>query len=212
MNAKRIIGTGLCGAACAIGLLFEACSQARAQLSPLGGRPTRSLDKAFEELSHRREIDRPVLGIKMSGERDAPARITSVVVGSAASEAGLRRGDVIEKINHQGVDSYRDVIRIIQSYLPNDVLRIVVDRDGRSREIKAVLTDAQTIAERQQRLHVSKANDRSDSGSAETLRRPSAAGPHRQSTRAAEPSIPIISKHGVSRNTGSVPTSNQETP
>jgi predicted metalloprotease with PDZ domain len=104
------------------------------------------------EASTRQPWGRPVLGVTMAGDRYGPARVVHVAGGSAADEAGLRRGDVILSINGKRVDTYRDVLRIIKSYLPNDLLRIVIEHRGRTRPLTAMLRGAAPPSRRGERL------------------------------------------------------------
>ncbi len=91
------------------------------------------------------------LGVTMANLPGGPARVTAVVPGGPAEIAGLRRGDVILAINGRRVRSYRDVIRIIKNYLPNDLMKIAVDRRGRRLEVDATLVSPGRLAEMRDR-------------------------------------------------------------
>lgn len=73
------------------------------------------------------------------GEELAGARIERVVPGSPAEEAGLREGDVIIEIDGRPVETAGDVVRIVSSHGPDDMVRVTVSREGKLRTLFAVL-------------------------------------------------------------------------
>ncbi|MGH9867905.1 MAG: PDZ domain-containing protein [Candidatus Polarisedimenticolia bacterium] len=75
------------------------------------------------------------LGIMM----DDGARITQVVDGSPAEEAGLKRGDRIVEINGEPVEESEDVIEQMRDLDPGDSVRLRVKRDGEEVSLKATL-------------------------------------------------------------------------
>lgn len=63
------------------------------------------------------------------GQPYTPAEISAVVDGSAASEAGMRPGDLIVRIDGNDIDRFEEVRRIIRMN-PEKGMEIVVVRDG----------------------------------------------------------------------------------
>jgi serine protease Do len=101
--------------------------------------PFRSPDLAFDN-GHELIVgeDRPFLGI-VTDESDGGAKITSVTSNSAAEKAGLKKGDVITKINDEAVDSHSDVTKAIGKMKPNDRVTITYKRDGKESKATATL-------------------------------------------------------------------------
>lgn len=63
------------------------------------------------------------------GQSSTPAKVTKVVEGSAAEEAGLREGDLFLQVNGSDIERFRDVQRIVM-LRPGQPLGIVILRDG----------------------------------------------------------------------------------
>ena len=101
--------------------------------------PFRSPDLAFGD-GHELIVgeDRPFLGI-VTDEVEGGARITSVTSNSAAEKAGLKKGDIITKINQEAVDSHSDVTKVIGKMKPNDKVAITYKRDGKESKATATL-------------------------------------------------------------------------
>ncbi len=67
------------------------------------------------------------LGLKVN----SGALVTEVIKGSPADKSGIKVGDVIIRVNNQKVSNAAELVAIIHSYTPNDVVRVLVDRKGR---------------------------------------------------------------------------------
>ncbi|HET9280119.1 MAG TPA: PDZ domain-containing protein [Flavitalea sp.] len=101
--------------------------------------PFRSNDMVFGDGQHLLiGEDRPFLGI-VTDEVDGGARITAVTSNSAAEKAGLKKGDIITRINDQSVDSHSDVTKVIGKMKPDDKVTITYKRDGKESKATATL-------------------------------------------------------------------------
>jgi aminopeptidase YwaD len=71
------------------------------------------------------------LGVAVApvGESDG-VRLASVLPGTAAARAGLRRGDVIVSLGDRPVDSFGELQRILEQKQPGDAISLVYLRDG----------------------------------------------------------------------------------
>ena len=69
------------------------------------------------------------------------ALVSSVVEKSPAEKAGLKAGDVIVKLDGEDVDDSDDVIEVICDKKPDDEVTVEVVRGGKTKTIKAVLTE-----------------------------------------------------------------------
>jgi M6 family metalloprotease-like protein len=83
---------------------------------------------------------RAVLGVQM-GEpvEGSGAPITRLTPGSAAEKAGLKSGDVIQKIDGAVITSGNLVADSLSEKKPGDVVTVVVQRNGKSEEVKVTL-------------------------------------------------------------------------
>jgi len=77
--------------------------------------------------------------LNISEERGA--LVSSIEEGGPAAKAGLQRGDVILSLNGEAVEDSRDLSFRIASLSPGTTVRLEVIRDGRRREISAILTE-----------------------------------------------------------------------
>jgi len=81
---------------------------------------------------------KPLLGVMLSSHEKG-AQIDKVTENSAASEAGLQKGDIITNINDSKMTSNFDVIRMVKAHKPGDKIKINYIRDGKSKKTNAVL-------------------------------------------------------------------------
>jgi putative serine protease PepD len=67
------------------------------------------------------------------------ALVVSVVPGSAATQAGLKTGDVIVKINDTTISSASDVTNAVRAHQPGDVVSVHVVRGSHHRSFLVTL-------------------------------------------------------------------------
>ena len=86
------------------------------------------------------------LGVTSMRKEDGPAgaSIAEVSPGSAAEKAGLKRGDLITKVDELIVESPEDLVRAIGKYAPNDKVTITYKRDGKEQKITVPLGEGKT--------------------------------------------------------------------
>lgn len=72
-------------------------------------------------------------------EEDGGAKIMSVSENSAAEKAGLKKGDVITKINDHDVSDPSDLTRAIGKFNPEDKVTVTYKRDGKENKASATL-------------------------------------------------------------------------
>ena len=82
--------------------------------------------------------NRAMLGVITDGD-DRGAEIQSVSKASAAEKAGLKKGDVITKINNKKIETTGDVTEAIRSQKPGDKVAIAYLRDGKEQKATAEL-------------------------------------------------------------------------
>jgi hypothetical protein len=80
--------------------------------------------------------------IPLFGERTQPGvAISGVRAASPAERAGLQAGDVIVKFADVDVKTLEDLTFALRSKRPGDRVRVVVQRDGHTRELEATLEE-----------------------------------------------------------------------
>ncbi|WP_299196493.1 Do family serine endopeptidase [uncultured Erythrobacter sp.] len=125
--------------------------------SPSGGSvgigfaiPSEIAEPIVAQLREGREIERGFLGVGLESMTDDLADslgvprnrgeiVQSIQPDSAASNAGLREGDIITSINGQDVTSDQTVSFLVANIAPGESIPIEVLRDGRSLTVNATL-------------------------------------------------------------------------
>jgi serine protease Do len=74
------------------------------------------------------------------------ARITSITKGSAAEKAGLKKYDIIKKINDTKVENDNDLYEAIGKFKPEDKVTVTYIRDGVEATATATLQKNKTIS------------------------------------------------------------------
>lgn len=67
------------------------------------------------------------------------SRAEAVVAGSPAAKAGIKKGDVITKINDVQVGSRGSVSSLVAEYAPGDTIEITLVRDGKEHVVRVTL-------------------------------------------------------------------------
>ena len=115
--------------------------------------PAESASRIVEQLRSRGRIERGWLGVSVqdlptqSGDRGAVG-IAGVDRAGPAAKAGLRAGDTVTAVNGAGVESAKELIRVIAAVTPGDRVRLTVRRSGR--ELDVPLAVGRRPAEQQQ--------------------------------------------------------------
>ena len=82
--------------------------------------------------------DRAFLGVSTEGSSEG-ARIINVSENSAAAKAGLKKGDIITKVNDKEVFDPEQLTQEIRSLKPDDKVTITYKRDGKENKTTATL-------------------------------------------------------------------------
>lgn len=99
--------------------------------------PFRSGNMNFEG-DFRITDDRPFLGVT-TDKAEGGSKITSITNNSAAEKAGLKKGDIITKLNDETVKDHGDLNKAIGKLKPEDKVSITYKRDGKENKVTAVL-------------------------------------------------------------------------
>lgn len=113
--------------------------------------PSLLVKRLADDLIAGRKPGHPFLGVGLEEEVDALAKgdpipsygtyIVSVVSGSAADQAGLRKGDVIEKVDGIALVNGETLGGILQLHEPGDHVKLTILRNGAGQDLDAVLGD-----------------------------------------------------------------------
>lgn len=82
--------------------------------------------------------NRPMLGVVTEGNAKG-AEVQSVSKESAAEKAGLKKGDIITRIENKKIESTDDVTETVRAHKPGDKINITVLRDGKEQKLTAEL-------------------------------------------------------------------------
>ena len=82
--------------------------------------------------------NRAMLGVETEGD-DKGARIASVIDESGAEKAGLKKGDVITRIDDKKIESTDDVTETIKAHKPGEKVKITYLRDDKEQTATAEL-------------------------------------------------------------------------
>lgn len=105
--------------------------------------PVNLVKKIVNDLIKFGDVKRPYLGIKVEEDKfDAGdgAYIGEVSKDGAAAEIGLKKGDVITRINDASINSWTELQGTIASYNAGDKVKITYKRDGKEYMALATLT------------------------------------------------------------------------
>ncbi|GAA4744898.1 PDZ domain-containing protein [Flavisolibacter ginsenosidimutans] len=103
--------------------------------------PDRNFNMTWnDEGGHLFSVDsnRAMLGVVTDGD-DKGAEIQSVTKESAAEKAGLKKGDVITKIDNRKIDATDDVSEAVRAHKPGEKVSITYLRDGKEQKTTAEL-------------------------------------------------------------------------
>ena len=79
------------------------------------------------------------LGVSSRKAEKGGATVLEVTKGSPAEKAGIRKGDVITKVNESKIESPESLFEIIHNYKPGDKVKILFTRDGKEQSVMATL-------------------------------------------------------------------------
>ena len=84
------------------------------------------------------DSNRAMLGV-MTDENEKGAELETVNKESAAEKAGLKKGDIITKIDDKKIDATDDVTKAVRAHKPGDKVSITYLRDGKEQKTTAEL-------------------------------------------------------------------------
>lgn len=79
------------------------------------------------------------LGVMVENNNGSGVKITDIVEGTAAYHAGLRKGDILEKIDKVSINDPDQLIETISAMKPGQEIKLSYRRDGKKKTIELVL-------------------------------------------------------------------------
>src|ERR1700682_3034376 len=79
------------------------------------------------------------LGVSSRKAEKGGATVLEVTAGSPAEKAGIRKGDIITKVNDAKIESPESLFETIHNYKPGEKVKIVFTRDGKEQSAMATL-------------------------------------------------------------------------
>jgi serine protease Do len=113
--------------------------------------PSNIARKIIEDIMEFGNVQRGILGVE-GGELNAPVSkelgiketegfyISRVTKNSGADKSGLKKGDIIIKLDNQNIATYADLSGYINTKSPNDKVDVTIIRDGRNKNIPVILS------------------------------------------------------------------------
>lgn len=112
--------------------------------------PVNIVKKILDDIKKYGEVKRAILGVRIQdltaeiaekeGIKDIKGVfVPDVVEGSAADKAGIKKGDVILKINDIDVNSSSNLQEQVSRYYPGDKVKLLISRNNSKKEIEVTL-------------------------------------------------------------------------
>jgi serine protease Do len=105
----------------------------------VGGEPTSVGVVSARRRALRAQRIPGILGVELDVS-GGPARISQVFEMSAAADAGLEVGDVVERLGEAEIANGRALIRLVRRYQPGDVVQLQVKRGEQTRAVEVTLS------------------------------------------------------------------------
>ncbi len=121
--------------------------------------PSNLVSKVIEDLMRFGEVKRPYLGVGIRDldwtlAQDLGLKIAEGVLvervapGGAAQKAGIEQQDVIVEVDKREVRSSAELLETVARHRPGDKINVIVNRQGKERQITVTLRDAASVAQR----------------------------------------------------------------
>lgn len=85
------------------------------------------------------------LGVSSRKAEKGGATVLDITKGSPAEKAGLKKGDVITKVNEQEIESPDNLFETIHRFKPGEKVKIVFKREGKAQAVTATLDKSKDV-------------------------------------------------------------------
>jgi serine protease Do len=111
------------------------------------------LDKVRSDQDMQRKIQKSIqirmneafLGVSSRKTEKAGAAVLEVTPGSPAEKAGIKKGDLITKVNETKIDGPESLFETIRGFKPGDKVNIVLIREGKQQTVTATLEKSEQM-------------------------------------------------------------------
>lgn len=80
-------------------------------------------------------------GLTLVDQDRGPCVISEVIADSAAANAGMQVDDVVQQVNDQKVETFRELVMYVSSFNPGEKIKVKVLRDGKPLELEVTLAE-----------------------------------------------------------------------
>jgi serine protease Do len=102
--------------------------------------PTDEATDIIQKLIAGEKIEHGYLGVQLSNaEKEQGALVVEVNKGTPSEKAGIKKDDIIVKIDGTPVTGYRNAVKYVMDKKPGESITIIVSRKGEEKEIKVKL-------------------------------------------------------------------------
>lgn len=131
--------------------------------------PSNTARKIVEDIMEFGGVQRGILGITGGSLNSASAEyygvketegvyVNGIEMGSGAEKGGIKKGDIIKKVDGQRITKFADLAGYLGSKRPDDIVDVTVLRNGRKRVIPVTLVKIETYEIEELGLEVRNAN------------------------------------------------------
>jgi serine protease Do len=89
--------------------------------------------------------DQPLLGVVVQPGEEEGALVAQVSPDSPAHKAGVKAGDVIDKVNDEAISDEEALVKAIRKMKPGDKITLTITRDGEEKKLEATLIAARNL-------------------------------------------------------------------
>jgi serine protease Do len=118
--------------------------------------PSNNARKVVEDIMEYGNVQRGILGIVGGNLNSAAAKslginetqgvyVDDIEKGSGADKSGLKKGDIIKELDGVKVGKFSDLAGYLGSKRPNDIVNVIVIRDGKEKSIPVTLVKLETF-------------------------------------------------------------------
>jgi membrane-associated protease RseP (regulator of RpoE activity) len=113
--------------------------------------PSNITRKIIEDIMEFGNVQRGILGVE-GGELNVNASkelgiaetdgfyVNKVTKNSGADRSGLRKGDIIKKLDDRSIGSFSDLAQYLNTKRPNDKVQVTILRDGKTLQVPVTLS------------------------------------------------------------------------
>jgi len=132
--------------------------------------PSNVTRKVIEDILEFGNVQRAILGIQVLNPSSNEAKelgvgnlqgvyISDIEKGSGADLGGLRKGDVIKKLDNISISRFSDLSGYLTTKRPNDVVQVSIERNGRELVVPVTLVKLETYSIENLGLEVKNMNE-----------------------------------------------------